>query len=269
MTFTLGTGNINSYTDLYGIHNVVQNTQIVHSKELIIGIIRDFFSEDSYYHYVRDTWGFPLSKNVTDIPVESGIADDTLTRLYIAEKYKHEAIFYPCILVYHGGARSTPLSFNRERETIKNERTIVSDGYGNFTTFTTPSHFVLAGVWEGTINIDIMSRGIRSRDDLVELVKLCLVDIRHDELLRAGVLVQPGVSSGSPSEGDDRNDKLYKQTITVPIRTEWRREIPVKSLVDAINICVDFGNLSTTPPNIAPNLEIRTRIDLIETIQTL
>lgn len=264
----LGTGSLH-ITDLYGLFNVVQNTQIVHPKELIIGVLRDHFSQDSYYHYVKDEWGFPKTGDVTDLPSEAGINDDSMTRLYIGEKYRFDAIWYPCILVYHGGSRNSPLSFNREKGTIKNDLTIVSDGYGNFTSFTTPSHFVLAGAWEGTINIDVMSRGIRSRDDLVELITLCLIDHRHDELLRAGVLVQPGVASGSPSEGEDRNDKLYKQTITVPIRTEWRREIPVQTVVDAINICVDFGDLSTTPVNIAPNIEIRTVINLLETIESL
>jgi len=44
---TPGTLNIER-TDLYRIHNVVQNTIMSYPKELIISILRDEFSKDSY-----------------------------------------------------------------------------------------------------------------------------------------------------------------------------------------------------------------------------
>lgn len=47
---TPGTGNLER-TDLYGIHNVVQNTLMSYPKELIIGVLRDEFSKD-YVHII-------------------------------------------------------------------------------------------------------------------------------------------------------------------------------------------------------------------------
>ncbi|HVI39748.1 MAG TPA: hypothetical protein VM577_03735, partial [Anaerovoracaceae bacterium] len=73
----------------------------------------------------------------------------------------------------------------------------------------------------------------------------------------------------TPSEGDDRADKLFRQTITFDIRSEWRRHIPVDGIVEAINVCVEFGNVSTDPPRVAPNLKISTTIDLISSLQDL
>ena len=60
---------------------------------------------------------------------------------------------------------------------------------------------------------------------------------------------------GGISEGDDRQqDKLYKATISVDIRTEWRRLIPISGIVERINFCIDFrawGSETVTNPNVA------------------
>lgn len=263
----IGTGGLYR-SDLYGLFDIVQNTQVSFPKELLIGILRDFFSQDSYYHYVKDPWGFPYTPDHTDLPPDAGLQDDTTTRLYIGEAYRFDVIYYPAIVVRAGSTTYVPISMNREKETVLNKATVVVDGYGNETVFVEPTHFILAGAWEGTLQIDVMTRSIRARDDLVELVSLACTDVRFEELLRAGVLVKR-VSAGTPSEAEDRNDKLYKQSINLDIRSEWRRQIPISNLVDAINICVEFGNVQTTPIVTAPNLEIVTTIDLVSQIQGL
>ena len=122
---------------------------------------------------------------------------------------------------------------------------------------------------EGQINIEVITRGLRSRDDLVELIKILFVELRWDEMFRAGVSIKPNVSVGSPSEGEDRNDKLFKQTVTLDIRAEWRREIPVESVLDLINICVELGNLEADPPTTAPNLSIVTSVQLLDALKAL
>lgn len=262
---TTGSRNI---TDLYEIHNIVQNTNIWYPKELIIGVLRDEFSKDSYYHYVRDEWGFPKTPSHLGLPPEAGLNDDATTRVYIGEAYRYDVIYYPAVLVRNGGGSYVPISFNRNKETVTYSPTVVVDGYGNQTIFATPRAFVTAGAWEGTINIDVLTRGIRSRDDLVEIVELICTDIRQEELRRAGLFIQR-ISHSAPSEGDDRNDKLYKQTVTLNVRSEWRREIPITNLVEAINICIDFGNLQTQPAAIAPNLTISQTIQLVDAINSL
>lgn len=262
-----GTGNIHR-TDLYGIYNVVQNTQVSFPKELIISVLRDEFAKDSFYHYVSDSWGFPLTPDHTDLPIDAGLEDDVTTRLYIGEKWRHDVIYYPSILVWSGNTTYVPISMNRNKETVLSEATLVIDGYGNEKIFTTPVAFTLAGAWEGSVNIDIETRSIRSRDDLVELVTLICTDIRFEEFLRAGLLIKR-VSASAPSEGEDRNEKLYKQTVTLEVRSEWRRHIPIGNVIDAINICVDFGNVQARPFVTAPNLTVNTTVDLLAEIQSL
>jgi hypothetical protein len=264
----MATGSLNR-TDLHRIHNVVQNTQLSFPKEMVIALLRDEFGRDSYYHYAQDEWGYPLTPDHTDLPLGAGVEDDTTTRLFIGEAFRWDVIFYPAILVRAGGSNYTPISMNRNKETVKYDATRVFDGYGNDTFITTPTHFVLAGAWEGQLNIDILARDILARDDLISICNLIFTDVRFEELLRAGILVKR-VSAGGPTETEDRQqEKLYKQSITLEIRSEWRREIPIDSTIDAINLCVEFGRLDQTPPVVAPNLEINTSIALIDQIEDL
>lgn len=254
-------------TDLYDIWNVVQNTQLYYPKELIIGILRDEFKRDSYYHFQSDQWGFPLVPDHTDLPLDAGFNNNLSTRLFIGEIGRKPAIFYPAILVRTGGSTYTPISFNRDKGTVKYEARILTDGYSQ-RVISIPTHMVLVGAWEGSISVDIITRDIEARDHLTSICNLIFTDIRFEEFLRAGVLIKK-VSAGAPSESKDLNDQhfLYKQSISLDIRTEWRREIPIENVIDSIRLCVEFGNLSTDPPRLAPNLEISTHITLSEQIE--
>src|SRR5690606_27391752 len=107
--------------------------------------IRDEFSKDSYYHYVKDEFGFPKTPDLTNVPLGAGFNDDVTTRIFIGEHFRHDAIFYPALLVKMGSMTSTPISINRNKETVKYDVTKVIDGYGNERLFTIPTHFVFAG----------------------------------------------------------------------------------------------------------------------------
>lgn len=255
-------------SDLQSLHNIVQNSMVTHPKEVFIESLREFFSDDAYYHYVRDEWGFPKTIDLTNVDLEAGYNDDITTRLFIGEPFRQDVIYYPAILIRHGGSSFVPISFNNEEGSVQWTARRFVDGYGNESLVQTPSHFIKAGAWEGTINIDIETRDSRSRDELVDFVSAHFIELRRRQLERSGVFVKK-VSAGSPSESDDRNDKLFKQTITCEIRTEWRREIPVTNVVDMISICVDFGNLDTNPPVLAPNLRIVTPVELINALVNL
>jgi len=257
-------------TDLYGIHHVVQNTHLSYCKELVIAILRDEFRQDSFFHYVEDQWGFPKTPDHTDLPLGAGFDDDSTTRLFIGEKWRHDVVYYPALLITGGSFSSKPIAMNRNKETLRYSATKVVDGYGNARIFTRPSHWVTAGAWNGSINIEVQARDILARDELVSTCKMLFEDIRHDQFIQAGMIIQK-VSGGSPSETEDRQqEKLYKQTMTLDVYTEWRREIPVSNIVDAVNICVDFVDLRQSPPtNLSPNLTINTSVQLIDEVDAL
>ena len=246
---------------------------LVYPKEVIIATLRDFFSQDSYYHYSKDQWGFANTTDHTDLapgadlPYGAGahpeLNEDSIlsTRLFIGENYRKDVIFYPAILIKSGGSRYVPISINREKGAVQYEDVIFEDGYGNQTVVSRPKTFITAGAWEGSIIIDVMTRSLRSRDDLIELIAMCFTEIHFDSLYDVGVLIKP-LSIGSPSETDDRNDKLFRQSITLDIRTEWRREIPIGNLIDAIMFSVEFAYLDNPNAPVAANLTINTEVNV-------
>lgn len=265
-------------SDLMELHNIVQASMLVYPKEIIISTLRDFFSTDSFYHYSKDAWGFANTTDHTDLPLgadvptsfdKNGANQEGLsTRLFIGENYRYNGIYYPAILVKSGGSKYVPISINRNQETVRYEDIIYEDGYGNQTSVRKPAAFVTAGVWEGSIIIDVMTRSLRSRDDLVELVAMCFTEITFNTLYDIGVIVKP-ITISSPSETDDRNDKLFRQTLTLDIRTEWRREIPIYSLVDRILFTVNFENANVPNSPQPNNLTINTEVNLIDQILKL
>ena len=263
----MGTGNL-IRSDLYAIHNVIQNSFFSYAKELLIETLKEEFSKDSFYHFVRDQWGFTKTPDLTDVPSDAGLKDDVTSRLFIGEAFRYDGKFYPAILVRGGSFKYVPISMSRNEGVVQNKTIRVLDGYGNEKLFTTPSHFALAGAWEGSITIDIWAGDLKARDDLLEIVSAILTFTNFKSLVNAGLLVKP-VSVGSPSESDDLKDKIYKQSITCDVRTEWRQHIPIDSVVDAITFCIEFGDLSQTPKAIAPNLQVNSLIEFIEVIQDM
>lgn len=241
---------------------------IVYPKEIIIATLRDFFSHDSFYHFSKDQWGFPNTTDHTDLPPGADLprgpgAHPELnphpvlpTRLFIGENYRYDGIFYPAILIKNGGSRYVPISINRDQGEVKYDNLLFVDGYGNETIVRKAVAFVTSGAWEGSIVIDVMSRSLRARDDLVELIAMCFTEVHFNSLYDIGIIVKP-ISIGAPSETDDRNDKLFRQSLTLEIRTEWRREIPIGNTIDAILLTASFSDLSQSSP-IAANLTVNT-----------
>lgn len=251
-------------SDLPHLHHVVQNTMISAPKEIIIATLRDHFSKDTYFHLSTDPWGFVNTVDQTDLPLGSGLNDNTTTRVFIGEYFRKDGIFYPAILVKNGGGRSVPISFNREDSTVSWMVIPYEDGYGNVTFVRRPKSFVFAGAWEGTLNIDVVSRSLESRDELLQELMMCLNDITYKELSKAGIAIRPNQSWSTTTEQDDRNDKLFRQTITLEIRTEWRREIPISNIVEVINFSVEFGRITPPAGPIAQNLTINNEVSLLD-----
>lgn len=266
-------------SDIEGLYNIIQSSMLVYPKELVISTLRDVFSKDSYYHYSKDQWGFPNTTDHTDLPPGADIpighpgstANSNIllpTRLFIGEKYRYDSIYYPAILVSNTGTKYVPISINREKGSVQYHDFIYEDGYGNQTHIKRPKSFITAGAWEGTIAIDVMTRSLRARDDLVQAIGMIFTEISFEDLHQVGMVVKP-VSVGSTSEVDDRADKVFRQTLTLDIRTEWRREIPVSTIVDSILLTVNFQNLSNPNAPAAANLTINTEVSLTDMLLNL
>lgn len=272
----MGSGNFFK-SDLFNIHNITQASMLVYPKEVIIATLRDFFSQDSYYCYQRDVYGFANTTDHTDLPLGADLpfgvgahpeltnVNPLSTRLFIGENYRYDGIYYPAILVKTGGGKYVPISINREQDSVQYDNLIYEDGYGNQTMVRKPVSFITAGAWEGSLTIDVLTRSLRSRDDLVELVAMCFTEISFDTLVDIGIIVKP-ISWSSPTETDDRNDKLFRQSLTLDIRTEYRRNIPIDSIIDAILFTVEFSDLSNPNKPVAANLTINTEVSITDTL---
>lgn len=261
--------------NLMNLHNIVQASMLVYPKEVIIFMLRDYFSKGIYYKYSTDQFGY---SNVTDhtdllqgadLPVNtpySTAVTNTLspTRVHIGENYRFDVIYYPAILVKSNGGKYVPISMNRDYGSIKYTEVLYEDGYFS-KIIKKPTHLITAGAWEGSITIDVVTRSLRARDDLVEDIAMCFTEINFDSLQDIGVVVKP-LSYGTPSETDDRTDKLFKQSITLDIRTEWRREIPIENVIESIVFSISFANLRSSNPIDAANLTINTEVDILDYI---
>lgn len=261
-------------SNLMNLHHIVQASMLVYPKEMIIATLRDFFSKDDYYHYSKDQWGFANTTDHTDLPPgadipEGGIGSTATsnillpTRVFIGENYRYDGIYYPAILVKSGGTKYVPISINREQEGVQYEDLIFEDGYGNQTIVHKPVSFITAGIWEGSIIIDVLTRSLRARDDLLEAMGMFFADITFDTLHDVGIIVKPPVI-GAASEADDRNDKLFRQTLTLDVRTEWRREIPVSNVIDAIFFTATFEDLSRPGSPVPANMTVNTEVSLTD-----
>jgi hypothetical protein len=247
---------------------------IVYPKEVILATLKDFFSKDSYYHYSKDQWGFCNVTDHTDLPLGADVpigepgstsnqGDLLSTRLFIGENYHFDGIYYPAILVKSGGMKYVPISINREKGSVQYGSMVYVDGYGNQKIVRRPISFITAGIFEGSIVVDILTRSLRARDDLVERIAMCFAEIHVDSLYDVGLIVKPPNIS-APSESEDRNDKLFKQSVTMDIRTEYRREIPVGNIIDAIFFTATFEDLSRPEQPVPQNLTINTDVSILD-----
>ena len=267
---TPATGNL-IRTDLFPIHHIVQGDMMSYPKSVIIGMLREEFAKDSWFFYCSDPYGYPKVPDLTDVPLGAGLnGDEQTTRLFIGEFFRQDTIYYPAILVKMTSARSVPISFNRNKDVIQFEKQLVIDGYGNTKEFFIPKHIDLAGAFECTIAVDILSRDILDRDNLISILMLLFVDIRFESLRKAGILIKSGQPTlGGISEPEDRqNEKLYKATINLEIRTEWRRLIPIERTLERINFCVDF-NIFDSDTITNPNIAISDSISILDQIEAL
>ncbi len=261
---SVSTGSL-SKSDLYSIYGIVQNTMLGFSKSIVSEVLKESFSQDSFYHYVEDDFGFAQVTDLTGKDLKVGLHDDASTRIFIGEPYRYDQKYFPAILIKGGSFKSVPISFNQNKELVQYKSVRYTDGYGNVKIFSTPEYFDMAGAWEGEVNVEIVAGDMSARDELVSLVAILLETVHQEQLIKSGCFFKP-LSISSPTETDDSKDKLYRQVISLPVRTEWRRRIPIESILQRINFCVSFGNLAANIFAPAINLAINNVVELTDVI---
>lgn len=258
----MGVGGFFS-SNLFSLYNIVQNTQILFPKELLISTLREYFAQDTKYHYVKDPWGFPFTPDHTDLLPNAGTDDDLSTRIYVGSESRLDVAFYPCVLVKHTGSSFAPVSFNNESQGIQYDYRLYVDELGRQFNVQVPVGFIYAGAWDLTFSIDVMTEGPQDRATIVEAICMLFQVIARDDLTRAGLFIK-SVKTDSETSELYQNDLIFKQTINLECRGEWRRLVPVRDIIETISMCIEFGNIEQNLPD--PNLQINYQFTLDDLI---
>jgi hypothetical protein len=251
-------------SDIFNLENVVQQTGIVHAKNILIDTLREVFGQDREFKYVTDVFGFPKTPSHLGLDPDAGLDDEETTRIFIGSTYRYDIKFNPSIIVKNTGTRYIPISFNRDLLSIiySNERIV--DGYGNETIIRSPSHHTLVGAWDQTFEVKVITEDEVDREEIADIIMVSLQGSRLLELQKEGVFIR-SMNTGGEIETEYSNDRLYMISINLDIRSEWKIHIPINSVVERIGICLTFDTFDSTDP-VADGLTIN---ELITTVDQL
>ena len=252
-------------SDLYSLYNVIQNTQILYPKNLLVATLKEFFSQDTKYHFVADEFGFPKTPDHTDLAPEAGIYDDETTRIFIGQEHRFDIRYLPAVLVRHTGSAYNPISINQDEYCVQYGHQLYIDGYSNKYSIRVPVNFIFAGAWDLSFDIDIITEGLNERSEISEAVSLYLQSIARTKLTNAGLFIKSTRVSGETYELY-QNRNIYKQTVSLDCRGEFRRLIPVRDVVEIINACIEIGHYESGAFVVADNMTIQHEVDLTNTL---
>ena len=228
------------FSDIYQLNNIVKQTGIMAGRNLLIDTMREAYSKDREYHYVSDKFGYPKTPGQLGLDADAGTVDDVTTRIFIGSTHRDDVSFYPAVTVRSTNISYFPVSFNRNRGTIKYGYQKLTDGYGNTDIIQVPLATVFAGAWDQTFEIKVSSRSLEDVISITDGVMIILQEVFHDDLLRNGLFIK-NVSAGSQSEENiGEADPVFHIPITVSTYSEWRREIKISNLIERIQLCFSF-----------------------------
>lgn len=256
----------NVVSDIFSLENVVQQTGVMHAKNLIIDTLREVFRQDREFKYVTDVFGYPKTPSHLGLDPEAGLDDDETTRIFIGSSYRYDVNYNPAIIVRNTGTRYVPVSFNQDLLGViyKVERLI--DGYGNESIIRVPFAQTIVGAWDQTFSVEIITEDEVDREEIADIVMVTLQGSRRLELQREGVFIRRCSTGGETEElkatSAGGNDHLYKISINLDVRSEWKIHIPISDLCERIGMCLTFGTLDGG--SVADGLTINEQITLLE-----
>lgn len=229
-------------TDIFNLENVVLQTGMLHSKNILIDVLRDIFAQDRQFKYVSDVFGFPKTPSHLGLDPSAGLDDNETTRIFIGSTYRYDVKFNPSIIVKNTGSRYVPISFNQNLLCVVNRLEKIVDGYGNSSSIYTPAFNTLAGAWDQTYEVKIITENEVDREEIADIVQVALMGTRRLELQKAGVFIK-GMSTSGETEQQYANDHLYVVSINLDVRSEWRVHIPISNITERIGVCLTFKTL--------------------------
>lgn len=230
------------FSDVFNLENIVQQTGVVHSKNILIDMLRNIFSQDRHFKYVQDVFGFPKTPSQLGLSSDAGIEDEETTRIFIGSSYRYDLKFNPSLIIRNSNSKYDPISFNQNMFNVVNTREILTDGYGAETVIYTPSYSTIVGAWDQSFEIKVIAESEMDREELADIVQVTLIGSRRNDLQRAGLFIR-SLSSGGEQEVQYGNDYLYTMSINLETRSEWKIYIPISNVCERIGLSLTFKTM--------------------------
>ncbi len=221
-------GDHRVYSNLFEDNSIIQQVCIMQPKNLLIDVLRKHFANDSIFTYRMDEYGFPKTRDLTGIEVDS----EETTQILISDIFRYEVKFYPAIVIKNNGGKYKPISFN-QNATIKYRKDREESITGFITDTLVPSHRVYAGAWDMNFDVTIYSESQSELEELVDMVAMILQYVVWNELRANGLFINNLSISGENAE-PYANDYVYNQTISLSTYSEWRVEIPIDNTIEKL-----------------------------------
>nr|BDD46261.1 hypothetical protein 93 [bacterium] len=240
-------GDHRVYSNFFGDNDIIQQVCITQPKNLLIDVLRKYFSNDSIFTFRMDEFGYPLTRDLTGIEIDS----EETTQILISDIFRYEVKFYPAIIIKNSGGQYKPISFN-QNATFKYRKDRVEDAAGLISETLTPSHRVYAGAWSMNFDVSVYSESQTELEELVDIVTLLLQYVAWNELRANGLFIN-SLSIGAESAEPYANDYVYNQTISLTTYSEWRVEIPLDNVIE--KLLFYFDSVRTPIPGVATDAD--------------
>jgi len=229
------------------------NTLVVDTRDILISSLRDWFSHDDIYTYKADVFGYPLIPQ-TDLRGGGIVGSQVIvwgvnsTKIMISDDYRFNSRFFPAITVTDNGGNNSEVSFNQEMGGVKYEleEAVIN---GKIVQRRVPSHVIFAGAWKQNYAINIIAEDHQTRKRLKDVISALFVNVLRETLLSRGVFIEK-VGLGGDREDQFVNDYYYSSSVNLDLYSEWRREIPIVMLVEAIMVQSNLLSAALSPQDL-------------------
>lgn len=224
-------------------------------KDTLITSLRDVFSRDPDYAYIRAPEGV-----LPDF-------DNPNLGIVITDVFNYEVEFLPAVTVRVNGGTVKDVSFSQNQFTYDYQHDEngkpIRDPLGR----PIPVYQEFAGLYETDATINIHTWDPLVREQLVTRIAILLKHVLRNQLITDFGLFVENVTIGGETETPYNNDNVYSQSLSISIITGWANRIPVGPPVEAINFQIIGDAATPSIPGAATpskeDLEKSNRVDWI------
>ena len=207
---------------------ILSDDHISYIKDTLIEVLRDKFSRDPDYTYIKAPDGiFPDFENEN-------------LGVVVTDVYAYDAQFLPAVTIRINGSRQVPVSFNQNQFTYKYA---VDPKTGTLI----PVWQEYAGLYDTDVTINVHTWDTQAREKIVGRISIWLKHVFRDMLYADFGLHVKSVSIGGETETElNGHDELmiFSQSISANIWSNWTNRIPLGDTLEGINFQI-IGDAAT------------------------